>query len=171
MKFHVYSNFSQKNLEKNEISKFHEEWKIQHFQELGQASRNGGAISAPPPPSPVKKPRPLLHARAFKFFLRSSKFLFFLNATPCLHRRRPAASGRVAVADRAAAGRQAVARSGATSGRQPLLRGSPLLNPPTPSFLPLCSQIFPHVVNSSSLLQHMPVLPILLLKTSNTCNF
>jgi hypothetical protein len=28
MKVLVYSNFGQKNLEKNEISKLHEEWKI-----------------------------------------------------------------------------------------------------------------------------------------------
>jgi hypothetical protein len=32
MKVLVYSNFSQKNLEKNEISKLHEEWKISPFQ-------------------------------------------------------------------------------------------------------------------------------------------
>jgi hypothetical protein len=36
-----------------------------NFQVLGHASKNGGVVDAPPPPPP-KKPKPLLHARAFK---------------------------------------------------------------------------------------------------------
>jgi hypothetical protein len=32
MKVQVSSNFSKKNLKKNEISKLHEEWKIEYFQ-------------------------------------------------------------------------------------------------------------------------------------------
>ena len=32
MKVQVSSNYSKKNFEKNEISKLHEEWKIQQFQ-------------------------------------------------------------------------------------------------------------------------------------------
>jgi hypothetical protein len=39
MKVLVYSNFSKK-LEKNEISKFYEEWKISPFQVYGQGSKN-----------------------------------------------------------------------------------------------------------------------------------
>jgi hypothetical protein len=40
----VSSNFREFLLKKNEISKLHEEWKIQYFQVKGQASKNGGVV-------------------------------------------------------------------------------------------------------------------------------
>jgi hypothetical protein len=43
-------NLAKINLRKSEISNLHEEWKIQHFQILEQASKNGMVVDAPPPP-------------------------------------------------------------------------------------------------------------------------
>jgi hypothetical protein len=50
-------NLAKINLRKSEISNLHEEWKIQHFQILEQASKNGMVVDAPPPP-PQRSPGP-----------------------------------------------------------------------------------------------------------------
>ena len=44
MKVQVSSNFSKKILEKNEISKLHEEWNISSSQVQGQGSKNGSFV-------------------------------------------------------------------------------------------------------------------------------
>jgi hypothetical protein len=43
MKVQVYSNLAKK-IQKNEISKLHEDWKISPSQVYGQASKNGSAV-------------------------------------------------------------------------------------------------------------------------------
>jgi hypothetical protein len=72
---------------------------------------------------------------------------------------RPTAGRRplwAAVAGPSGDQRLATASRDAIGGLRPAVAdhscmGPPLSNPPTPSFLPLCPQIFSHVVNSSSL--------------------
>jgi hypothetical protein len=120
---------------------------------------------------PPKQPRPLQHVRALKkFFKKSSKKRHALSTQAAAYgrplvpaRRGPRSpSWQLLVAGLATADRLAVARLGATAGQgavgglRPAVAdrscaGPPLSNPPAPSFLLLCPQIFPHVVNSSSL--------------------
>jgi hypothetical protein len=66
-------------------------------------------------------------------------------------------------------GRRATAGRGTVGDR--CYAGPPTLEPPAPSALPLCPQIFLSVVSSFSFTQHMPGLTRLLLETSSIHNF